>query len=174
MSLRRLTRDKLASFLPSFDLVRWFEELMDAIDSSGGGGSGTVTNTSGPLLVDAVVIGMGGNDIRTLASLGNIGDVLTSAGPGLPPLMAPSPGTVTHSIGPLVNHALTVGTGVSVNDIKSLLAMTDGQIAVGVTGGDPALVSMNGDATMDNTGLVTLAAVPSSNIALIHRIYGGL
>lgn len=83
------------------------------------------------------------------------GDVVTAfAGGG-----GGGTGTVTHTVGALTNHALTVGSGVTVDDIKSLAVATNGQIAVGVTGADPAIVSVSGDATLSAAGAVTLATV---------------
>lgn len=58
-----------------------------------GAGSGTVTNTGGDLTANAVMVGSGVNDSKTLASLGTSGQVLTSNGAGVPPsFQAPSIG----------------------------------------------------------------------------------
>ncbi len=63
----------------------------------GGQGQGTVTNTQGPLDANQVVIGNGGNDAKTLGSVGNSGDVLTSQGVGQPPIFAP-PAAAAHAV----------------------------------------------------------------------------
>jgi hypothetical protein len=55
---------------------------------SGGGGGGNV-NAASTLTANAVVIGLGSTDVEVLASLGNAGDVLTSAGAGSPPAFSP-------------------------------------------------------------------------------------
>lgn len=65
-------------------------------------------------------------------------------------------GTVTHTTGALVNHALTGGSGATVDDIKSLALLTDGQLMVGATGADPAPQTMSGDATLSSLGVLTL------------------
>lgn len=81
-------------------------------------------------------------------------------------------GTVTHTVGALTNHALTIGSGVSVDDIKTIAAMTDGQIVVGATGADPAPQTVSGDATLSAAGVLTIA--PSFNASAVHRLFGGL
>ncbi len=52
---------------------------------------GSVTNTSGALTVNAVVIGNGGNDEKVLAALGASGTILTSNGSSLPPSFQAAP-----------------------------------------------------------------------------------
>lgn len=59
--------------------------LGGSIENAGSGGAGTVTNTGGALTLNAVVVGAGGNDEKTLASLGSSGQVLLSNGAGSPP-----------------------------------------------------------------------------------------
>lgn len=78
-------------------------------------------------------------------------------------------GTVTHASGALVNHALTAGTGATVDDIKSLALLTDGQLMVGATGADPAPQTMSGDGTLSSLGVLSITA----NLILQTQVFGG-
>lgn len=150
---------------------RWFETWQDwaarlletlgpISTSSGGGGSNSI-------IISEVDGTPSGASIQLVFPNGTL-TILAGVATYTP---AAAGGTVTHT-GPLTNHAPLVGNGLA--DIRSLSVMLDGQLLIGVTGADPLIANMSGDATMDNTGAVTLAPVPSSNIALIHRLYGGV
>lgn len=73
-------------------------------------------------------------------------------------------GTVTNAA-PLTNHAIVVGRGV--NAVAALAAATDGQIPIGVTGADPNLLVLSGDATMNNAGVVTLTAAAKGGFDIV-------
>lgn len=60
----------------------------------------------------------------------------------------------TNSSTSLTNNQLMYSTS---GAIKELGAMTNGQIAVGVTSAAPSIVSMSGDATLASSGALTLA-----------------
>jgi hypothetical protein len=53
------------------------------------------------------------------------------------------------------NHGIVLGKGT--NDLGSTVAMTNGQVLVGVTGADPAPQTVSGDATLSAAGALTLA-----------------
>lgn len=57
-----------------------------ACGPTGSAGTGTVTNNEGSLVGNEVVIGQGGADVAVLGSIGTTGQVLTSQGPGTPPI----------------------------------------------------------------------------------------
>jgi hypothetical protein len=68
-------------------------------------------------------------------------------------------GTVTHTVGGLTLHAPVVGNGSA--DIKTLAAMTDGQLMIGSTGNDPALTTLTAGTNITITnapGSITIAA----------------
>jgi hypothetical protein len=77
----------------SWPWIKWFQELQNrlAVVTVPPLPPGTVTNKSGNLTLNAVVVGNGAADEKVLASLGTAGQVLTSAGPGFPPLFANNP-----------------------------------------------------------------------------------
>ena len=64
--------------------TRWINNLATYVSGISAGTSG-VTHT-GPLVKNALVVGNGGSDISSNPSIGVPGQVLTSAGPGLPPV----------------------------------------------------------------------------------------
>lgn len=64
-----------------------------AASQPSGAGSGTVTNNEGSLTANEVVIGQGGADVAVLGSVGTASQVLTSQGPGLPPVWAAGGGS---------------------------------------------------------------------------------
>jgi hypothetical protein len=70
-----------------------------------------------------------------------------------------SGGTVTHTVGGLTLHAPVVGNGSA--DIKTLAAMTDGQLMIGSTGNDPSLATLTAGSNITITnapGSITIAA----------------
>jgi hypothetical protein len=123
-------------------------------------GTGTVTNT-GTLTDHAVVIGNGGVDVSTLASLGTSGQVLTSNGAGSDPSFQTvlGTGTVTNT-GTLTDHALVVGNGgVDVSALGSLGTTTT--LLHGNASGDPtfgAVVEADLSLTNVTTANVTTSA----------------
>jgi len=69
--------------------------------------------------------------------------------------------TLAQNPGAVTNHALAVGKGPGVQGYGSVL-LGNTQIAVGQTGADPQAKTVSGDATLANTGALTLAAVNSN------------
>jgi hypothetical protein len=156
---RKLTRQQLAQFLKSPDLIRAFEALQDAVASSSTAGGGTVTN-SGDLGVNEVLIGQGGADLRSLGDLGTAGQVLTSAGPGLPPAWVPGgsgpyiKGAAWDGGGPLA-IILPAGANV-VYTVAPVSGTIQSAIAIG-TGGTLGSGSMTCEVWRKATGVPTSA-----------------
>lgn len=96
--------------------------LQGAIDGISGFGGAVVSHSVGPLANNAVVIGNGFGDIRTLGSLGTLGFVLTSQGPAADPVWLAAAGgssgvtavaIVAGSI--TIDQSLTPGYRVAMN-----------------------------------------------------------
>jgi len=64
---------------------------------------------------------------------------------------------LAQNSGTVTNHAFAIGKGAGVTGYTSLLC-SSGQLALG-TAGDPACVTMSGDATLNASGVLTLATV---------------
>lgn len=68
---------------------------------------------------------------------------------------------IAQNAGTVTNHALAVGKGPGVQGYGSVL-LGNTQIPVGQTGADPQAKTVSGDATLANTGALTLATVNSN------------
>jgi hypothetical protein len=120
---------------------------------------------------------------QSIASVGTSGQVLTSNGAGALPTFQTlaTGGTVTsvsgttnqvsvatgtttpvislagpHGYTPLTSHGLLVGAGTSA--VAALAVMTNGQLAIGQTGADPAPTTVGGDATLAADGTLTIGS----------------
>lgn len=125
-------------------------------------GSGNVTG--GALTANAVIIGGGSNAIAPLASLGNSGEVLTSAGAGAPPVWsAAGAGNVTNS-GTLTSGSIIIGGGTTV--VAATTTGTGVVTALGVNVGSAGAVVVNGGALGTPSGgtLTNATGLPTAGL----------
>lgn len=148
-------------------------------EAGGGGGSGNVTG--GSLTANAVTIGGGSNAISVLASLGNSGAALLSAGAGAPPAfgamnLAGGANIVTGLL-PGANGGVALSSTLGTDDTYQ--ALTVAGLNAGATiaqweavyiGGASTylLADANGAGTYPARGLA-VAAYSSTNAAIILR-----
>ena len=143
--------------------------------ATGGGGSGTVTNTGGTLTMDQPVFGAGGSDSK----------IGTKAGTGTQVVMSQSPTIVTPTIADLTNmahgHTNTAGggqLGIAAHSPASLsgngtkLVTTSGTL----TSGDCAKFDANGNIVDNGSGCGAGAAnyrqtfTSSTSVSMTHNL----
>lgn len=124
------------------------------------GGGGTVTNSAN-LTDNAIVVGDGGTvGVKTLASLGSVGDVLTSGGAGVPPSFQPvvtplNPGNSLTSY-----HIPNFGSGTAMSAVGCNLtsANSSGNVLTAPTVDQLACTSFSSSATSNIIGYLASSA----------------
>lgn len=112
------------------------------------GGTGTVTAVSGALTQYALMIGNAGVDSAVLGSLGTVGQILTSAGPGTPPTW------VTPSSG----GSVTSTSVVTANGFAGTVANPTTTPAITLTTSITGLLKGNGTAILQATAATDFVA----------------
>lgn len=102
-----------------------------------------------------------GGTLQTLAQAlgttggGSVTEVRVVGGPFLQGTTITSSGTILSSINPTA-HGVLIGQGAAA--VAATAAGTNGQVLIGQTSADPIFRTISGDATVDNTGVLSLAA----------------
>lgn len=122
---------------PTTPLLKWWDGA-NFVDVSGGGGSGTVTNT-GTLTDHALIVGNGGVDVSALGSLGTTTTVLHGNAAGDPTFGAVALGADVSGDLPFANLTQIAGlsvlgvTGSATADVAAITAGTDGHVLTRVS-----------------------------------------
>jgi hypothetical protein len=155
--------------LPTYSPVSLTADVSNILPvSNGGTGISSITSNN-------LIYGNGNGPVSLLAPGATTGALLMNTASGAPSWMTlnglPSTAGIlpivnggTNSSATLNNNRFMISSGGSIIEAP---AMLDGQVIVGSTGLAPQVTTMNGDATISNTGAMTLA-----NTTVTPGIYG--
>lgn len=149
--------------------LSWFLSLRESV------GNPAIVVRTADLTLDSVMIGGGNNLIQTLGSLGIALQVLTSQGPGLPPIWADSPAGFTNPMttkGDIIfENAALAADRLPIGSNTFVLTVVSGLPAWAAASGG-GITALTGDVIASGTGSVAATFGSIADQRILARIAG--